>query len=424
MFQLKDKKIWWMIFLYGLCAIVFHMFFMKVGTGDDTYFMTCLNDRTLGEFYVKRWNTWSSRLVIETIVVLVLKQPIWFWKVLDVLVSVLLAYLLFGILFHKKEAGKATIVCGIFLFLYDFREMDSAGYMTTTIFYWWVLAAAMFAFLPVYFHYRREDVKPWLYAFAIPCSIFAANQEQVAIVFVCICIYMIGVYLFEKRKIPKYIFLLLIIGLLSLIIVFVCPGNEVRKISNIDFWFPNYANFNILHKGLLGWYGLLRTLFEDMNGLFFAFSGILLWAVWKKSSKWYEKCIAVVPFLANLALAACLLISNFYDAGPVNKVVHAFDFDQPIVYYHGFLPIKLVLLVLAYTFSCLCVVFAMYVLWGRTKKFSHLMAVLVIGTASKLSMGMSPTVWASAERTSIFLLFGFIIIAVYCGEIIFEKRKL
>ena len=65
-----------------------------------------------------------------------------------------------------------------------------------------------------------------------------------------------------------------------------------------------------MHKGLLGWYGLLRTLFENINWLFFAFTAILL--------------------------GACIIISNFYDAGPVNKVVHAFDFDQPIVYYHGF----------------------------------------------------------------------------------------
>lgn len=208
--------------------------------------------------------------------------------------------------------------------------MDSAGYMTTTIFYWWVLAAAMIAFLPIYFHYNNEKVKTWIYALAVPCSIFAANQEQAAIIFVCLCMYMLGIYLFEKRKIPKYVVFLLLVGLISLAIVFLCS---------------------------------------------------------------------------------------------VNKVVHAFDFDQPIVYYHGFLPLKLCLLVLAYTFTCLCVVFAMYVLWGPTKKFSHLMAVLVSGAASKVSMGMSPTVWASSERTIIFLLFGFVIIAVSCAEIIFKKQK-
>ena len=78
---------------------------------------------------------------------------------------------------------------------------------------------------------------------------------------------------------------------------------------------------------------------------------------------------------------------------------------------------------LAYTFVCFAVMYSMFILWGKTKKFSHLMAVLVIGTITKVSMGMSPTVWASAERTTIFLMFSFMIIGTYCGEEILKKKS-
>lgn len=416
MFQIKDKKIWFMIFLYGLLSIIFHVAFLEVGGGDDSYFSTCLEGTTLAQFCVKRWNKWSSRLFIETIVVLVLKQPLWLWTVIDILVSGLLAYLLFGVLFHKKEVSMAPWICGLLFVLYDFREMSSAGWMTTTMNYWWVLAAGIIAFLPLYFHYREEPVKPWLYVFAIPCGLFAANQEQVGIIFVCTALYMLGVYIYEKREIPKYLYCLLGIGILCLILVFLCPGNEVRKISNIDFWFPNFAGFNIIQKGLLGWYGLLRSFYEDMNWLFAGFTLVLFIAVAVRKAKWYEKAIAAIPLLSNIALFACLQISRFWDAGPVNKVVHAFDFDQPIVYYHGALPNKLRLLMLAYTLVCVCIVYTMYVLWGNTKRFCHLFAVLTIGAISKVSMGMSPTVWASSERTTIFLLFAFIVIGSYAFE--------
>ena len=40
------------------------------------------------------------------------------------------------------------------------------------------------------------------------------------------------------------------------------------------------------------------------------------------------------------------------------------------------------------------------------------LALLVIASASKISMGLSPTVWASSERTSIFLDFGFILLGM------------
>lgn len=423
MFEIKDKKIWYLIFIYGLVTLIFHFAFLEVGGGDDIYFMTCLENKTLGEFLVKRWNKWSSRLVIETVVVLVLKQAVWVWKTIDVLVSILLAYLLFGILYHKKETSKAPLLCGLLFILYDFREMSSAGYMTTTIFYWWVLAAGMLAFLPIYFDYRGEQGRTWLWILGIPCALFAANQEQMAIILACGCIYMLGLYLYEKRKAPIYLYGVLLIALFCLLLVVICPGNAVRKTSNIEFWFPSYADFHLVQKGLLGWYGVLRSLFEDVNWLFFGFSIVLMTAVWKKSRNRLERMIAAVPALSNVALLACVGISHFYDAGPVNKVVHAFDFDQPIVYYQGALPTKLRLLMLVYTLVCLCVVVSLFILWGMTKKCSHRMAVLVIGTISKMSMGISPTVWASSERTSLFLWISLIIIGASCGEFIFRKKS-
>ncbi len=422
MLQIKDKKIWYTIFLYGLCSLLFHMFFMDLTMGDDPYYTEVLREITMNEFLIKRWTKWSSRLLMEIACAVLIPLPAWIWMILDVAASMILAYALLGMFYHKKEDARSIIFAGILLFLYDFRDMNTAGWMTTTIFYWWALVTGVVAFIPVYLDYKKEPVKLWVYVVAVLCSIYAANLEVVTIAFVCTSVYMLAVYWREGRKAPKYLYYLLVLGLIWVGIVLICPGNEVRKIANIDFWFPNYANFNLIQKGLLGWFALLKSLFQDIHWLFFGFSIVIMWAVFKKEKKWYEKLIAAVPFLSNLALGACLIIANFYDAGPVNKVVHAFDFDQPIVYYQGSLPMKLGLLMLAYTFVCVCVMYSMYVLWGATKKFSHMMAVLVIGTITKLSLGMSATVWASSERTTMILMFAFIIIGTFCGEEILKKE--
>ena len=421
-FQIKDKKIWFTIFFYGLCSLVFHLFFMEMGTGDDPYYTTILKEITMGEFMHKRWTKWSSRLLIEFVCAILVPLPTWIWIGLDVLASMLIAYVLFGMMFYKKADTRAVVFAGILLFLYDFRDMNTAGWITTTIFYWWAFAASLVAFVPIYMDYKGEKIKPWIYVFAILCSIYAANLELVTIIFVCVSIYMLAVYRFENRKAPKYLYYLFVLGLIWVVIVSVCPGNAVRKVANIEFWFPNYATFNLIQRGLLGWYGLLRSLFEDINWMFFGFSAVLMWAVFVKKTKWHNKLIAAIPFISNLALGVCIIIAKFYDAGPVNKVVHAFDFDQPIVYYQGALPWKLRILMIAYTFACFSVMYSMYILWGNTKKFSHLMAVLVIGTITKVCLGMSSTVWASAERTALFLMFAFVIIGTYCGKEILEKK--
>ena len=70
MIWLKDKRIWILLGFYGVLAILFHMCWLKLGGGDDYYFMTCLDDTSFGAFMVKRWYGWSSRLVIEGVLVL------------------------------------------------------------------------------------------------------------------------------------------------------------------------------------------------------------------------------------------------------------------------------------------------------------------------------------------------------------------
>ena len=102
--MLKNKKAWLVIFLYGICSLIFHFCFAEVGKGDDAYFISMINQQTLGEFLQHRWNTWSSRLVIETVVVSVLPLPAIFWKILDVMISTLVAYLFLGMIFYCRKS--------------------------------------------------------------------------------------------------------------------------------------------------------------------------------------------------------------------------------------------------------------------------------------------------------------------------------
>ena len=387
--MLKNKKAWLVIFLYGICSLVFHFCFVEVGRGDDAYFISMISQQTLGEFLQHRWNSWSSRLVIETVVVSVLPLPAFLWKILDVVISILTAYLFLSMIYYKKNAEEVIGWSGFLLFLYDFRELSSVGWMNTTIFYWWVLAAGMLACLPLYLHYRGEAVSPGLYCMAVPACVFAANQELAAVVLVCSSIYLWGLFCFEKRKVPKYLYVVLGIALVEILISFLCPGNRMRMKMSVEYWLPEFAELNLFQKGLLGWHGLLRTLFADINWLYFGVSGSLALAVLKKTRQWAKKLVGILPFAATI--------------GQAMGVQVAFPLESAGMY-------------LFYTAICLCFAAGMYAVWGKTKKFAHMFAILCIGTISKVSMGMSPTVWASEERTSIFFLFALLVIGICCIE--------
>ena len=61
--------------IYTIILIVIHMFISK--SGDDTYFSTICNDMNLFDVINMRYSTWSSRVIIETILIIQLIR-IWF----------------------------------------------------------------------------------------------------------------------------------------------------------------------------------------------------------------------------------------------------------------------------------------------------------------------------------------------------------
>ena len=52
-----------------------------------------------------------------------------------------------------------------------------------------------------------------------------------------------------------------------------------------------------------------------------------------------------------------------------------------------------------------------------TKRYCFLFAVLTLGAASRIAMGLSPTVWASCERIFAFL---YVAMAVVMGSLFFD----
>lgn len=414
----KSNRLWFFFLVYGILALLFHAFWLKLGGGDDYYFMTCLDDTDFFRFLAERWNKWSSRILIEGVLVLVLQCPILIWRILDILVSVLIAILSSVFIFHRKEETTVPSVILLLCFFvsYDFRELSSAGWMTTTINYWWTLGAALVASLPLCLTDVRGTYRASLYLFAIPAALFAINHEQICILFLCACIFLLAKGYILKQKRDWYVYFLLILSVLSSISVLICPGNLVRKLSNIEYWFPGYAHFNLVQKILLGWYSLLMTLYKDVNWTYFLFTAVLFLAVLLQKRKAVQVIIAGLPLFSNLGLLGITVLSGIRDVPLFHQILHVFDFDQPIVYYQGFLPGKIRLLLLVYTLCCLCVVLSLFFLWGKTERFIDMLALLVIASASKVSMGLSPTVWASSERTSIFLNFGFLFLGMFCAQ--------
>ena len=70
-----------------------------------------------------------------------------------------------------------------------------------------------------------------------------------------------------------------------------------------------------------------------------------------------------------------------------------------------------------------CIVISIYAIFKNTKDTKIILSILAIGIVSKLVMAMSPTMFASAERETIFLYMAFIIITIYILNYLKENNK-
>lgn len=63
----------------------------QTGTGDDSWFLA-ESKKGLWNFTITRIQTWSSRNLIEAVLLILLNCNRWFWNILDSLMFVLCAY--------------------------------------------------------------------------------------------------------------------------------------------------------------------------------------------------------------------------------------------------------------------------------------------------------------------------------------------
>ena len=140
-----------------------------------------------------------------------------------------------------------------------------------------------------------------------------------------------------------------------------------------------------MQKVLLGWYSLLKTLYQDVNLPYFLMCAVLFMAVLKKQKGLPARLIAAIPLLSNLGLLGVLLFGKYREYPWVHLILHVFDFDQPVVYYQGSLPNSNRLLLLVYTFCCACVVISLFLIWNKKERAIDALALLIIASASKIS---------------------------------------
>ena len=394
-----------------LTAFLFAMFCMvREPTRDDFYYQTIPADslKDILEFLSHMYLNWSSRMVTEPLVVVLVNLDMMVWRIfctVNILIIALSIRYLLGI---RCSVWKSTILC-MLVGSFPFSYYASAGWITTTAIYLISISLGLVALYPLRRLLDEKKSAWWENLLFLISAVLACNHEQVGAV-------VLGVYLCSfaycallHRKTTRMQICQALIATASILFVLTCPGDAIRMEIETQTWLPEYAEWNAFEKLLRGALHAADYYFYSAGINFFAFALVFLLALalflrpvekWKKAlslgaALWL--CLAVgIILLQRLGLLRQDFLFPWEEYG-VNMLARGVDVARAA-------SAALLLLLLFWE---------LFWLLGNRASFWTASMLLAAGFGSGAVLGFSPTIYASGNRVFSIFIYATIVLICY-----------
>lgn len=393
--------------------------FMKQVTNELNPETNEIIEHTITDFVTSRYSSWSSRVIIEFTLCLVLKVSKYMWIILEALMVTLACYSISKI-FTKENNKENRFMLMSMILIYPYTIMHQTGWASTTINYMWPLATCLFALIPIKKIWNNEKIRMCEYPLYTMALIFAGNQEQTSAILVCFYLIFTIIMIVRDKKIKPYMIFQLIVSIASIIFILSCPGNYVRQQDEMRR-FIDFGMLTFLDKFILGFTSTFGEIIANQDIVYTMLTALLAYYVFTNYKEKLYRVIALFPLISILVL------------GHLSPIT--FGMFPELETFYKLITIKDVILTvencneLYYTFpmifalaNFICIGMSLLLL---SKKYSHNLPLLVYfaGLASRIVIAFSPTVFVSKTRTMIFFDFAMIIISYIIWQKLDKKDK-
>lgn len=406
----KEAAYYYLPFFIVMLAFAFFLLKTPI-VADDL----ALIDKYVGISWLQEWNNilydyfnWSSRVMINAAIHIFLGHRRMYWILATGTLIFLLLLALDHIFNPEKDKKKNLIIILIFI-CFPFYLLAGSGWRVGTISYFWTIACAVIGMVPLAMMVRGEKVPIPLLIISILSLIFAGNLEQCLVVLLVIygaffC------YFFIKKKIQWAFILQCLTLLASVVFTLTAPGNLVRAQRESFVRFKDFGMLNLFDRVDLGFSSTMQKLIFTGDAVFLILSILLAVYIVSNYRSIYYRAIGIIP------LSVCLIagyaktwlvvgynnMSNLVGEVPTNGMITVDN-------YLSFFPyVKLAVFLM----TAITVMIGLYLVFGNTHKTILAEALLFGGTASRVILGFSPSIWISGDRTYLFLYFCLLIISL------------
>ena len=321
---------------------------------------------------------------------------------------------------NNENKNENMIMLIAMILIYPIMQMNSAGWAATTINYMWPLATGLFALIPIRKIWDGEKIKFWQYPLYVFALIFAANQEQV-------CAILLGTYLLftilmiiKNKKIHPFMIIQTLLVIASLIFILTCPGNAIRTESEIRDNFKDFGMLTILDKIGVGLTSTMGLIIDKGNIVFALMTILIAIYVFSNYKEKLYRVVSLIPVFSILGL--CYFKTNvvaiFPFFGTLKELIRE---EQIMLTAANCNNLFNVIPIIFASVNFICIIMSLLLIFKNLKNNVALL-VFLVGLASRLIMGFSPTVFVSGERTMLFLDFSMIIVAILVWQELIKKN--
>ncbi len=375
-------------------SLVIHLI-LRPNYGDDLYFHNVLNGTSLLPWLQMRYATWSSRLLTEAVLVMLLRLPALLWAVID-MAMLLLLYISMKRVLAPMASWKEDLILALLLCCYPYSHMGSAGWITTTVMYWWPLSTAAYALSGMARSLRGEPIS-WYRGVMYALGLLYGCGNELAAVMVLVAGAAGLTCAISKKRSAVFPVTGIVISLGGILFTLTAPGNAQRLISETLTWMPDFGKMSLIDKLRVGFISTFEHFVSIPNAVLFLLTLLVCLQTFGNTKDWIKRAVGLVPLSIQMAYTAYFLVEKVFITKDLRYAV-------PVLWPSGGGAILFqVLLALAFLVMIVCLAVSLY--WNLPDKsaFLLLLAALGAGLAARLSLSFSPTVLVSGTRTYLFL---------------------
>lgn len=365
-------------------------------------------------FLMQRWRSWSSRLLIEGLLTLTTRS-IWLWRVCDCAMMVLLAYALCR-LAACEERPEMLAMAGLLVTSIPFAILRSTGWQATSLNYYWPLACAMAAMIPLADAlWKRPASRMWRFA-ALPCALLGANQEQTAAALVGAHLVLGAALLIRDRKIPRAAVGVFVLALVQLCMHLLCPGNALRAQQSVALVnLRDYGQFALVDKLSIGLTSTTALLLFTWCPMLIACGGcVLASAVARRRHPAYLLLTALPLCFALFAVYVPQLLASVDGLQAALEPFQAFGtYTLMLGPQHAADP-RYAGMMCAIVAVLGLMALSLYLSIGHRPRALAAVFAFALGFAARMALAFSPTVVESGERTMLPLYGAMMLCALLC----------